>query len=257
MDRLSILVVEDKEMHRTSAKETLKDHNVTIVSSFDEAVKQIEPQIDTGRLYAEMKRRLEGEGVQGEKWHERWEVLHKELKPSYIIRPQFDVVLADLMMPMSNRALMPDVYNPKEQVPYGFVTALLAAKHGVKHVAVITDTNHHHGPMSAALDLFEEHTLEGRTYHRFTTNGSTCMYMHAMFLNDMTDNPCEHCTDGGCTLCNGSLKRTVEYQEEEVDCSCTDEEYYVAGKCIYCKGTAKEFVQVRKDWGHALRVLIG
>lgn len=255
MERLSILVVEDKEMHRASAKETLSGHNLIIVSSFDEAVKQIEPQIDTKRLYAEIERRLEE--VPNEQRGDRWRQLYDELRPSYITRPQFDVVLADLMMPMSNRALMPDVFNPKEQVPYGFVTALLAAKHGVKHVAVITDTNHHHGPMSAALDLFEEHTLEGRTYHRFTTNGTTCMYMHATFLNDMTDNPCEHCTDGGCTLCNGSLKRTVEYQEEEVHCSCTDEEYYVAGKCIYCKGTAKEFVQVRKDWGHALRVLIG
>lgn len=256
MARLSILVVEDKELHQTSAKETLKDHNVTIVSSFDEAVKQIQPQIDTERLRADIDRRLTGVPF-GQERADRGRALYDELLPSYIIRPQFDVVLADLMMPMSKRSLTGDFYKPEEQVPYGFVTALLAAKHGVKHVAVVTDTNHHHGPMSAALDLFEEHTLEGRTYHRFTTNSSTCMYMHAMFLNDMTDNPCKDCTDGGCTLCNGSLKRTVEYQEEEADCSCTDEEYYVTGKCIYCKGTAKEFVQVRKDWGHALRVLIG
>ena len=111
--KLRILVVEDKAIHQESARKTLAGHDVTIAKTFDEAIELIDQR---GNF-------------------------------------PYEVVLTDMMMPMSKKKLAPGIFNPGELVPYGFVVALKAALRGAKFVAMITDTNHHRGAMSAALDL--------------------------------------------------------------------------------------------------------
>ena len=69
-----------------------------------------------------------------------------------------DVVLTDLMLPASDETLGPDAIAAYagQEMPLGFVIALLAAKAGCARVGVVTDLNHHAHPMSAALDHFNQ-----------------------------------------------------------------------------------------------------
>src|SRR3989344_5957034 len=110
--QMKILVIEDKEIHRSSAVETLAGHNVTIAASFEEGIDL-----------------LKGEDT-----------------------ITFETVLVDMMMPAGKTGAAGGNCNPDEQVPYGFVIALRAALRGAKYVAMVTDTNHHKSAMSAALD---------------------------------------------------------------------------------------------------------
>lgn len=91
------------------------------------------------------------------------------------LQKSWDVVLTDLMMPASAETLGTDALQKYagQETPLGFVLAFLAAKSGTKHVAVVTDLNHHAHPISAALDRLQD---------RFTVNGATVMF----FNNAMT-----------------------------------------------------------------------
>lgn len=133
---MKILVVEDNEIHRASAVETLAGHEVTIVKTFDEAM----------------------------------DLMSVEGFP-------FEAVLTDLMMPMSKKKLLPEFYNPKEQVPYGFVIMLCAAQCGARFVAMVTDTNHHKGAMSAAIDNLDDHYSWAHR-PRLVINGAKVLISH-------------------------------------------------------------------------------
>ena len=129
---MKILVVDDKEGNRKSAEKTLEGHELTIVGSYEEAMNlmQVPPELRRG-------------------------------EPAPAI--PFDAVLTDMMMPMGNQqTLAPRFFKPTEQVPYGFIIALKAAMRGAKYVAMVTDTNHHAGAMSAALDA-----IDYTYYHAF------------------------------------------------------------------------------------------
>ena len=110
---MRILVLDDSTAHRFSAPSLLRDHDLTVVSTYEEAEM---------RLGAD----------------------------------KFDAFLGDLMLPASEKTLSPKAYHfVGEEMPLGTILALLALKHGVKYVAVLTDTNHHMHPASAAFDEFQ------------------------------------------------------------------------------------------------------
>lgn len=112
--KLSILVVEDTFKHQQAARLQLADHDVTIVGSYAEGNQLI----------------YENKG----KW---------------------DVVLLDLMLPASMCSLGEQGKVLGGQImPLGTILALLAIKNGCKCVAIVTDTNHHDHPASAAFDWF-------------------------------------------------------------------------------------------------------
>ena len=175
---MKILVIEDKAIHQESARETLIGHEVTVVPSYNEAY---------GLL----------------KWKKEFD---------------FDAVLTDMNMPMSERNLSSRIiFRPDEQVPYGFILALAAAYRGAKYVALVTDINHHYGAMSAALDLLAPEYYDyrnkcmGDREKRFYINGARVIFVHAPFVvNIIKDQPCDLCTEnpGVCTYCQGSGKRT-------------------------------------------------
>jgi hypothetical protein len=161
--------------------------------------------------------------------------------------PDFDVVLTDMKMPMSKQTLGQGIFQHGVEVPYGFPIVLKAAKAGAKFVAMVTDTNHHQGAMSAAIDHI------GGT---FTIEGAEVLFVHARFVEDIIpDVDCTECTDGVCPRCNGSLK-VMNWENELVTCRCTENN---PGKCGKCKGTGKfdDSVWERKDWGEVLNRLIG
>jgi len=250
---MKILVVEDKEMHRQSARETLAGHEVTIHSSFDQAIDAMKVEIDEENVQkvlteAGFSRKPEQEDTQ--EYRKAYWKAHSEAEKASVIPFPFETVLVDMMMPMSRRTLASDAYNWGEEVPYGFVLALRAALRGARFIAVVTDTNHHKGAMSAALDHL------GFAYYRsmrpnFTINGAKCLFIHTPFVKDLVkDAPCYSCREnpGVCGCCRGTGTGYITHKPCHM---CTD------GKCTHCKGTGKAdtTVEERKDWGQVLRDL--
>lgn len=178
---MKILVIEDKPIHRQSALETLKGHDLTVVDSYEKGIDAMETKTDYDkleRLATEQFGPCPSEtGTARSEWFNKQD----ELKEQCTSRPEFGAVLVDMMMPMSRETLAPGVFNPGEQVPYGFVLALRACQIGAKYVAVVTDTNHHQGAMSAALDKLGSAYYHG-TEPVFEINGAKVLFVHAPFV---------------------------------------------------------------------------
>ena len=120
---LKILVVEDKPENIGAAKEMLKEHTLTIVSGFDQAVTEIKR---SSGFY-----RIGNENIES-----------------------FDVVLTDLMFPKGGNACMArdDEKYLTEEMPYGSIVVFHAIEAGVKNIGLITQGNHHADPFVYALD---------------------------------------------------------------------------------------------------------
>lgn len=98
MKRLKILVFDDSEVHRKSAELCLgKDHDLTIVSTYNEAQEALKPKTDYARS-SEITRELEKSGM-------TWGDASREANERATTYPDFDVVLTDLMVPASRQAL--------------------------------------------------------------------------------------------------------------------------------------------------------
>lgn len=148
---MKILVIDDNIIHRNAAKKALEGHDLTIAKSFDEALELLGSRYDDKDT-------------------------------------EYEVVLTDMNMPMSAQTISKELYDPEQEVAYGFVLALHAAQKGAKFVAMVTDTNHHRGAMSAALDhigfpYYPSESLGGFTPN-FVINGAKVMFIHAPLIND-------------------------------------------------------------------------
>ncbi len=208
---MKILVVEDKEMHQNSARETLSGHEVTIIDTFTTAMEKMD-------------------------------------------KNNYDAVLTDMMLPMSNsnRLLTEESFKKEDEVPYGFIIALKAAACEAKYVAVVTDANHHHDAMSAALHYiglpYGYGTFGGEKQQIFHVNGARVTFAHAPLVTDIVkDAPCGSCRSTGiCAWC--------EWQGKDCPCRMNGKQ----GVCPRCNGTLKvdEEVMERKDWGAVLKFLL-
>lgn len=74
----------------------------------------------------------------------------------------FDVVLVDLLMPVSLQEMADQWRFAGQEMPVGIFLVLLAAKNGAKYVGMLTDSCHHTHPGSACLDAFQE-KIDGST----------------------------------------------------------------------------------------------
>lgn len=254
---MKILVVEDKEMHRRSAEETLAGHEVTIVESFDEAIKLMDRRIDkenVQRLLIEMGFPTRPDSKDKDRWDAYWRA-NDEAEAKSVVSFPFEVVLTDMMMPMSRETLAPGIFSPGEQVPYGFVIALRAALRGAKFVAMVTDTNHHEGAMSAAMDHLGHAYYHNGFKPNFVVNGAKVMFVHTPFLHEVLGKKaCNMCGgSGSCRLCKGTGQRNDQYAQGECN-GCLED----VGKCRTCKGGGQvdDVRQDRKDWGQVLKDLI-
>lgn len=259
MNRYRILVVEDDPQHQQSARDTLSGHDVTVVGSFDKAM-----ALMTTR-YEDVQRDqiLREAGYPEEPRHEDDHLRRKAylhllgliLRGVPISFP-YEVVLTDMKLPMSRQMLHPDAYIEGEQVDYGYVIALRAALCGAKFVAMLTDTNHHKGAMSAALDYLATPNYSSGLPPNFTINGATCMFVHAPFVEKRENHaPCQACNaTGKCRLCGGTGTRKDERTQETSCHYCQG-----GGTCTACKGVGKRDYVIRtrlKDWGQVLADLI-
>ena len=176
---LRILVVDDSKNHRDAATTLLEGHNLTIASSYDEARDLLVPKVDYEKL-----NRLRKEKPAGGFFHESPEELRQKqqehdmkLVEEATTRPNFDVVLLDLMMPASRSAQGgPGMDFVGKEMPVGTFLILLALNAGVKNIGMVTDTNHHHHPASAALDPINSKVIKVGETRIFATNYPRTQY---------------------------------------------------------------------------------
>lgn len=160
--RLKVLVFDDNNGNREAAKLSLADHDLTIVGTYNEAERFLNPTVDEGRQ-AEIFEKKYGDrdydktsGVSDDERSARIDYWYNEARKRATVFPDFDAVLTDLLVPASGNA---QGTKGKEfvgkEMPLGTTIALLAISNGIKRVAVVTDTNHHDHPASAAFDCFQ------------------------------------------------------------------------------------------------------
>ena len=68
-------------------------------------------------------------------------------------KESFDMVMTDVFMPgePEGQGREGDQFVGK-QIPVGLVVAILALKHNVRHICIVSDTNHHSHPLAWAMD---------------------------------------------------------------------------------------------------------
>lgn len=173
---MRILVFDDNQTHRTAAQAQLKDHDLTVVGTYDEAQELLTPQFDYEKASAALKRqfgdfnphRSDDEAKKAE-----YSAAKKVAYEQATTYPNFDVVLSDLLVPASRQAQgrNGEALVGKE-MPVGIFIGLLAAvRAGAKYVAVFTDSDHHSHPASACFDAFNHDGGEGSPT-AFTVEGS-------------------------------------------------------------------------------------
>jgi CheY-like chemotaxis protein len=146
---------------------------------------------------------------------------------------QWDAVLCDLLMPAGSRGDRKGVFLGQE-VAVGWPLALLAAKQGVKHVAMITDACHHDHPASAMVDWLNDSCSEPEI---FTVNNTKMLFTNwPNFIQVELD------------------------EEEETECfSCFDGTKIgdKSTKCEKCNGTKRAmYAKKGKNWGEVLSLLL-
>lgn len=156
---MKILVFDDNAIHRDAAKAQLKGHDVTIVATYDEALKLLRPQLSYDRakeIFAAKygdKDPYMSDGVTDKVRNERMK-FYEEAEKQATTYPDFEVVLTDLLVPASNAEQGYNEFVGKEMPVGVFIGLFAAAKGGAKYVAVFTDSSHHDHPASACFDAF-------------------------------------------------------------------------------------------------------
>ena len=182
---MRILVFDDNQTHRAAAQAQLKDHDLTVVGTYDEAQKLLTPQFDYEKASATLKSqfgdfnpyRSDDEAKKAEYFAA--EKVANEQATTY---PNFDVVLSDLLVPSSRQAQgsSGEALVGKE-MPVGIFIGLLAAVRArAKYVAVFTDSNHHSHPASACFDAFNPGGNGVENPTAFTVEGSKVLLSNSM-----------------------------------------------------------------------------
>lgn len=157
---MRILVIDDNEVHRTAAQTQLKEHNLTIIASYEE----------------------------GERVFSEW---GDPIYPD----PPYDVVMVDLLMPKDGNGLYAEARKiSAQETPIGIFLALLAAQRHTKYVAVFTDSDHHSHPASACFDAFNHKGEDSPVL--FMVEGAKMFFCNSRSWIDhfRPDNPAEQMT---------------------------------------------------------------
>jgi len=173
---MKILVFDDNKTNRAAAEAQLKDHDLTVVGTYDEAQEALTPTVDKNRQAEIFEQKYgdrdysKSEGVTKEERSERIDYWYDEARKLATVYPDFDVVLTDLLVPASGQQQGRGAGLVGKEMPVGVFVGLLAAvKARVKYVAVFTDSDHHSHPASACFDIFNEGET---TPTPFTVEGS-------------------------------------------------------------------------------------
>ena len=156
---MKILVFDDNKTHRIAAHAQLKDHDLTVVGTYDEVQKLLTPQFNFEKAKAILREKfpdfnpyLSDDEAKNAEYFAAKKLADKQAT-TY---PDFDVVLSDLIVPAS-RQKQGSMELVGMEMPVGIFIGLLAAvKARAKFVAVFTDSDHHSHPASACFDVFNE-----------------------------------------------------------------------------------------------------
>ncbi|MFH1170217.1 MAG: hypothetical protein V1704_01515 [Candidatus Vogelbacteria bacterium] len=245
---MKVLVFDDNSVNRETAVLSLAGHDLTVVSTYDEAQKALVPVTDD-KAFRELRADLLEKaglprgffsvdrdvvspiaGFAGKKTskedNQKYQEAKAEARAKTTIYPDFDVVLTDLMVLPSKQAqgdkegkLM------KQEMPLGTTIALLALAVGIKNVAVVTDTDHHDHPASAAFDCFR-----GLGAGRNLGANIVCTGCWQFGIDEMTG----------------------EGVSSRLSCNELEKKYPYNGDL-----KKREGLRQGKDWGRALRQLLG
>lgn len=232
---MRILVVDDDKRHHESAVKLLgTEHELEIVSDPDEAIEKLEPRFDEEKeatllIAAGFPKGFEpwDDSVSKEERRRYYDEQEKAHEASRLPFP-YDAVLLDLLMPATrNQQGHEGSRLVGELMPYGYSLALFAIQNGASKVAILTETNHHQHPMSAALDGLKLGKV-------MSVNGSSFLLARELSVKLTHD-------DAVCADCGGSGKRTGYGKESN---------------CWLCDGSGKETIYA-KDWAKLLELLMG
>lgn len=157
MAKLKVLVVEDTPKDVMAAKVALSEHDLTVVTGYDEARVALKLDQFNDRRYDQTildgkSGRLEDEGTR--------ELARKALAEPFEL---FDVVLTDCMLPKGGNKCMDSegsaLVAKQGVMPYGPIIVLTALEVGVKRVGIITSGNHHKDPFVFTFDQMGGFTL--------------------------------------------------------------------------------------------------
>ena len=196
---MRILIVDDTEINQQSARKTLEGHDLTIVSTYDEAVEMLQLEAPSKAVDAEMKRLGMKQPVNSG-WspdsHEKWKPYLDKAREvaKQLVPAPFDAVLLDLFMPASGYAQTAEGQKLVGQLmPVGFPLIFLAALgSGAKFIGLVTATNHHVHPMAASIDR-----LWGKV---FALNGAKMAFFHTEFIG-VEGTICDKCNGAKCYRC--------------------------------------------------------
>ena len=154
---MKILVFDDKQVNRDAAVAQLKDHDLTVVGTYDDAQRLLTVHQDSGKRFAILRNQFgdfDPYRSDDEEKKAKYFAAEKVAKEQTTTYPDVDVVLADLLVPASDQAQGDSRYVGQE-MPIGVFIGLLAAvKARARYVAVFTDSNHHEHPASACFNRF-------------------------------------------------------------------------------------------------------
>ncbi|MCX6716009.1 MAG: hypothetical protein NT077_03250 [Candidatus Taylorbacteria bacterium] len=159
---MKILVFDDNKINQAAARAQLgKDHDLTVVGTYDQAQELLKPQYDYKKASAALKEQFGDFSPyrsNDEAMKARYFAAAKVADEQVTTYPDFDVVLTDLLVPASEQAQgSKGLEFAGEEMPVGIFIGLLAAVKGhAKFVAVFTDSDHHSHPASACFDVFNE-----------------------------------------------------------------------------------------------------
>lgn len=156
---MRIMVLDDNQINRAAAQAQLKDHDLTVVGTYDEAQKQLTPQCNYEKVSTTLKREFgdfKPYCSDDKLINAAYFAAEKAANKQATTYPNFDVVLSDLLVPASGKSQGSKELVGRE-MPVGIFIGLLAAvKAHVKYVAVFTDSDHHSHPASACFDIFND-----------------------------------------------------------------------------------------------------
>ena len=241
---MKILVIDDNPLHQRSAVQTLgSDHELTVVSGHDEALKYLSPYYKDN-FSDEVERLLRDRGLPSDSMDAQkvfdpktdpkgWQSWKEAKKQAELDVYHWDAVLSDLLMP-AGRSKQGDVGKQYvgTEMPVGWALAIQAALNGAKYVAVATDMNHHDHPASAMLDGM---------IGSFNLHQARALFINHVLmigLKDTATGECSECSEGVYTANKGSKHEWTRV-------------------CNYCGGHGLECTESGKHWGKVLEEVMG
>lgn len=153
---MKILVIDDNIKHVEAAKSQLAEHELVTVTTFCEA--RIALGGDDEAKY-DLLRDFQLADTLGKTEDELLGLV--EQRVAELSGHKFDVVLTDLLMPAPSARLggRGERFIGQE-TSLGDMLLLAALNAGVKKVGLLTDSDHHSHPASAAVDMFRGQVME-------------------------------------------------------------------------------------------------